>query len=143
MSTASHTRKRPARHSMEMDMQRRERDLVNHNVLAVGAIASILLLVLMFNAAFSARSAATNLAQSPSPADQASSPGAAQGALKDAASPSSLQVPAETGIYLCRTDDLAECSQFCSQVHLQPQRCMIKLSARALDSSLCACSTPE
>ena len=123
----------------EEHMQKRERQLVNHNALAVGAILCILALMIMFNAAFTPRAPIT-----PSSPDSLASPSSspASGSLAGA-NPSSLSVPVDTGIYVCRSDDMADCTSFCSQVHLAPKRCMIKLSQRALDSSLCACSASE
>lgn len=116
-------------------MERKERQLVNHNVLAIGAVISILLLVMMFNAFFDSR------AQNQGAAQQ--SLGQKSGAMTDFDTPSSLKVPVDTGIYYCRSGDMAECSDFCNQVHLLPKRCMIKLNDKSLDSSLCACEAPE
>ena len=131
----------------EAHMQKSERQLVNHNALAIGAIVCIIALMLMFNAAFTPHppSPAASSSSASSPKSLSSASAASPSSQGDLASanPSSLSVPVDTGIYVCRSGDMKDCTDFCSQVHLQPKRCMIKLSEKVLDSSMCVCSTPE
>jgi hypothetical protein len=107
-------------------------DHVNHHLLAAGAIVSVLVILLLFDVLMTPPD--PRLRSLPSTRDRADP-------VDALISDSSLDGAAPIGISVCRTSDVADCTDFCSQVNLELSRCIVKRTIDPLDNGkVCACT---
>jgi len=124
-------------HAADSELELKERNFVNHHVLAAGAIISILIIILMYSSIMQSPPKVTG--QDSTQNSLWSNVLPAPGAGPDAAF---KQLGLNDGIYFCRNQDFGDCTSFCQQVKLQPQRCVVQIQHSILDRSICACTAP-